>query len=50
MEKCKLITKALETLGITGHVRIKYRDNTALVYVDGEYFGTYDFTRKTFVD
>ena len=45
------ITNALHKLGERSHnVDIKSRGGNAVVYVNKEYYGVYDFTRKTFVD
>lgn len=47
----KDLTKALEILGIQGEVTIKeVTPGRIIVRVDGEYFGIWDMTRKTFVD
>jgi hypothetical protein len=44
------ILAALKALGVTGKIRIESSGDRARVYVDGEYFGTYDFGRNTLVD
>ena len=45
------LVKALYTFGVKGSVRIKCIDRIRFsVYIDGEYFGIWDDTRKTFVD
>lgn len=47
----KELYKALTTLGIKGTVITKMiTTDRIVVYVDGEYFGIWDTTRKTFVD
>ena len=47
----KDLIKALETLGIRGTVTTNEITNgRIIVYVDGEYFGIWDTTKKTFVD
>lgn len=49
--KMKEITKALKELGVSGTVTTKMvAPDRIAVYVDGEYFGLWDTTRKTFVD
>lgn len=49
--KMKDITKALRELGVKGTVTTKLVDlDRIAVYVNGEYFGLWDTTRKTFVD
>lgn len=50
VKRYEAIRVALKTLGIHGHIRIKGGGDQVQVYVDGEYFGIYDFERKTFVD
>ena len=50
MEKFEAIVQALKALGVHGKVRIENDGNRARVYVDGKYFGTFDFEGKTFVD
>ena len=50
MDRKKAIWRALQALGVHGHVRIEGSDDRARVYVDGKYFGMYDFQRGTFVD
>lgn len=47
MSKLETIRAALKALGVAGKVRI---EPDGRVYVYGKYFGTYDFTRNTFVD
>ena len=52
MEKfMKDIREALNKLEVKGHITTKWitKDRIA-VYVDDEYFGIWDITRKTFVD
>ena len=45
------IMKALKALDVTGIVSTKHITiDRIAVYVDGEYFGTWDTNRKTFVD
>lgn len=45
------ITNAIRKLGERSHnIQINDRGNIAAVYVDHEYFGIYDFEKKTFVD
>ena len=47
----KEISKALKTLGVGGTVTTKeITFDRIAVYVDGEYFGIWDTTKKTFVD
>lgn len=49
--RMKEIMKALRELGVRGIVTTKDVDfDRFSVYVDGEYFGIWDTTRKTFVD
>jgi hypothetical protein len=31
-----------EKLNYGSNIKIKYRENEAIVYIDGEYFSTYD--------
>lgn len=50
MDREKAICRALQALGVHGHVRIVGSGDRARVYVDGKYFGMYDFQRGTFVD
>ena len=48
----KEITLALEIFGVKGEVSLspnKHLDRIKVI-VNGEYFGTWDITRKTFVD
>jgi hypothetical protein len=48
MEELK---KVLEELGITGTVTTKQRDSWVVdVYVNDEWFGLWDSTKKTFVE
>ena len=49
-QKREAALRALKILRVTGKVRVVQGVNTAVVFVDGKYFGIYDFTRKTFVD
>lgn len=45
------LVNALHDMGITGNLKIRHIDKTRIeVYIDGEYFGIWDDTRKTFVD
>lgn len=44
------VKQALHSIGAHGKVKIVYADVTARVYVDGKYFGTYNFQRHTFTD
>lgn len=45
------ITKAVRSFGKRSrNIRINVRGNMAIVHVDHEYFGIYDFNRHTFVD
>ena len=45
------ITNAIRKFGEMSHnIQISDRGNVAVVYVNHEYFGIYDFGRKTFVD
>lgn len=49
----KMIQKALDFLGEEGEITDLYSTHSSdrwVVEVDGEYFGVYDTTRKTFVD
>lgn len=49
----KMIQKALDSLGEEGEITDLYSTHSSdrwVVEVDGEYFGVYDTTRKTFVD
>lgn len=47
----KEIKEALDALGVTGHVTTKWITTDRIaVYVNDEYFGIWDITRKTFVD
>jgi hypothetical protein len=50
MEKYEAIRTALKSLGVTGKVRIESNGDRVRLYVDGKYFGTFDYDRKTFVD
>ena len=50
MDRRKAICRALQALGVHGHVRIVGSGDRARVYVDEKYFGMYDFQRGTFVD
>ena len=50
-EKVLEIAGALEKLGaLSEYIEIVHRGDRAKVHLDGEYFGIYDFVRKTFVD
>ena len=50
MKRNEIVT-ALRKFGERSHnVQISDRGNIAIVHVDHEYFGIYDFGRKTFVD
>ena len=45
------IAKALKALGVAGKVHLRQIATDRIeVTVDGEYFGTWDVVRKTFVD
>ncbi len=45
------ISKALEILGVTGKATFHYiTQDRVEVMINGEYFGIWDATRKTFVD
>ena len=45
------ITNAIRKLGEMSHnIQINIRGDVAIVYVDHEYFGIWDFGRHTFVD
>lgn len=45
------INKALEILGVTGKATFRYITHDRVeVMINGEYFGIWDATRKTFVD
>lgn len=49
----QMIQKALNALGEEGEITDLYSTQSTdrwIVEVDGEYFGVYDTTRKTFVD
>lgn len=49
----KMVQKALDSLGEEGEITDLYSTHSSdrwVVEVDGEYFGVYDTTRKTFVD
>lgn len=49
----KMIQKALDSLGEEGEITDLYSTHSSdrwVVEVDGEYYGVYDTTRKTFVD
>lgn len=50
MTKRDVIVRALTALGVAGKVRIIEQDGRAVVYVDGRYFGIFDFGKNTFVD
>ena len=45
------ITEALDKLGaLNEYIELVHNGERAKVYLDGEYFGIYDFVRRTFVD
>ncbi len=45
------ITRALRCFGERSHnVDIRRRGERAIVYVNKEYFGVYDFDKHTFID
>jgi hypothetical protein len=45
------ITNAIRKFGEMSHnIQINTRGDVAIVYVDHEYFGIWDFGRHTFVD
>ena len=49
----KMVQKALDSLGEEGEITDLYSTHSSdrwVVEVDGEYFGVYDTTRKTFMD
>ena len=50
MKNCEVVRTALKSLGVTGKVRIEGSGDRVRVYVNGKYFGTFDYVRKTFVD
>ena len=50
MTKPEMIIRALTALGVAGKVRIVEQDGRAVVYVDGKYFGIFDYQKNTFVD
>ncbi len=43
----KLIA-GLKIFGVNGHVSVSTKNG--FVYVDGKYFGVWDFARNTFID
>jgi hypothetical protein len=48
--KQNILRKALQSLGVSGHVSVLYRYGQARINVDGKYFGIYNFERGCFVD
>ena len=49
--KCEPIANALRKLGIKrGKVFIQVRRDSARVFLNGKYFGIFDFSRNTFAD
>lgn len=51
MSKREIITSAVRKLGETSfNIQIQDGGSVAMVYVNHEYFGIYDFVKKTFVD
>jgi len=49
--KRNIITTALRNLGENSQdIQIRISNDLAVVYVNHEYFGIYDFNRETFVD
>ncbi len=47
----KEVYEALTKLGIKGSIVVNWITTDRIaVYVDGEYFGIWDITKKTFVD
>ncbi len=50
MKEQEEIAAALKLLGVSGKIHFEKGLNVAIVYVDGKWFGIYDFIRKTFVD
>lgn len=52
-KKTEIIMQALEALGYTKIRELQIDSpahDRANVYLNGEYFGVYDFVRRTFVD
>ena len=50
MTRQETVTRALKALGVTGKIEVRDESSRAIVYVDGQYFGIYDFEKNTFVD
>lgn len=49
--KKTMLCGALKALGIKSkHVHVENRFNRGWVYLNGEYFGVFDYARNTFVD
>lgn len=50
--KITSLRAALTALGLkSGKVSVENnRDNISRIFIDGEYFGTFDYVLKTFVD
>ena len=46
----EIVLQALRVLGVTGRIEVHEKLDKAIVYVDGQYFGIYDFEKSTFVD
>lgn len=51
-EQEKAIHEALKSLGLKDFTRLEIEDTKgrAVVYIDGERFGVWDYKRQTFVD